>query len=266
MPSPDPSFGPSRAGVAAAKIAARAAQAAPGSRLGTKEEVRSAVDVSLGTFNESLRLLQTRGLVTVRPGPGGGLFVAEPSPMARLGNALLSLNLDRSTVAETLRIRDALEFLVVEDACRYASPQDLDAMHGALERMADALRDEDGVGFLHANWELHSKIAAATGTEILASIYTSLLDLIEEHTVSVRAAGPMSLTDFHAERLAIHEELVEAIEQGNVPWAKAIVREHNAGLSSDTTRSGRPRTDVAEVRPRQRRGRSADRQPRSDPA
>jgi len=232
----DASFGPSRAGVAAGKIAARVAQAAPGSRLGTKQEVRAAVGVSLGTFNESLRLLQARGLVTVRPGPGGGVFVAEPSPMAKLGHALLGLNIDRSTIAEALRIRDALEYLIAEDACRYASQQDLMAMHAALDRMAEALADEDGVGFLHANWDLHSRIAAAARTEILASIYTSLLDMIESHTISVRAAGPMSLTDFHTERLAIHRELVSAIEEGDIPRCEAAVAEHNAGLSGDASR------------------------------
>lgn len=46
----------------------------PGSRLGAKEELRRLCEVSVGTCNEALRLLQARGLVTVRPGPGGGLF------------------------------------------------------------------------------------------------------------------------------------------------------------------------------------------------
>ncbi|KRE94204.1 hypothetical protein ASG76_12555 [Nocardioides sp. Soil774] len=226
------SFGSSRAEVAAAKLADILAGQQTGARLGTKEEVRASVDasLSLASFNETLRLLQSRGLVTVRPGPGGGVFVAEQSPMARLGNALLGLNIDRSTVGEAVRIRNALEALVVEDACLYATRADVAAMEQALARMRDALREEDGIEFLHSNWELHSKIAATARSEILSSLYLSLLDLVEEHTISVRSAGPMSLTEFHRERLGIHEDLVRAIEQGDLVEAAATVELHNKGL------------------------------------
>lgn len=236
-------FGSSRAEVAAARLAEILNSVEIGARLGTKEQVRTTVDrsLSLGSFNETLRLLQARGLITVRPGPGGGVFAAEQSPMARLGNALLGLNIDRSTVSEALRIRNALEALVVDDACRYATPSDLAAMAVALGHMADALKAEDGITFLHANWELHSKIAAATRSEILSSLYLSLLDLVEEHTISVRSAGLMSLTEFHQERLAIHEQLVRAIEDGDVEAAAVAVERHNSGLDVGPQPNGRQR-------------------------
>jgi GntR family transcriptional repressor for pyruvate dehydrogenase complex len=41
--------------------------------------------VAPATLTEAVRLLQERGLVTVRPGPKGGIFVARPDPFARLG-------------------------------------------------------------------------------------------------------------------------------------------------------------------------------------
>ncbi|MFH8559453.1 hypothetical protein [Streptomyces sp. NPDC017988] len=89
----------SRAEQAAQRIAALAEAAEPGARLGTKEALRALCSVSVGTFNESLRLLQARGQVTMRPGPGGGVFVAAQSPMARLGNSVLALDAQESDVA-----------------------------------------------------------------------------------------------------------------------------------------------------------------------
>src|SRR5439155_1243423 len=80
--------GRSRAEQAAVRVADLAAEARPGTRLGTKEEMRQRCGVSVGTFNDALRLLQTRELITVRPGPGGGLFVADRTPTVRLGNSL----------------------------------------------------------------------------------------------------------------------------------------------------------------------------------
>src|SRR4051812_46758310 len=65
---------------AAELIASLAAAAEPGDRLGTKDELRARCGVSVGTFNEALRLVQSPGVVTVRPGPGGGLFASRQSP------------------------------------------------------------------------------------------------------------------------------------------------------------------------------------------
>ena len=63
-----------RAERAAQRIAERARGATPGARLGTKTELREWCGVSVGTFNKALRLLQSRGVVAVRPGPPGGLW------------------------------------------------------------------------------------------------------------------------------------------------------------------------------------------------
>ena len=48
-----------------------------GQRLGTKEELRVLCGVSVGTFNEALRLVQARGVLTVRTGRVGGLFASQ---------------------------------------------------------------------------------------------------------------------------------------------------------------------------------------------
>ena len=86
----------SRGESAAAELIAIAEAAAPGDRLGSKEELRARCAVSVGTFNEALRIAQSRGVVLVRPGPGGGVFAAAQSPMVRLGNSVLALDGDQT--------------------------------------------------------------------------------------------------------------------------------------------------------------------------
>ena len=219
--------GRSRAEQAADRVANLAAEAAPGTRLGTKEELRQRCGVSVGTFNEALRLLQTREVVTVRPGPGGGLFVADRTPVVRLGNSLLALDAGQATVADAIRIRDALDPLLIEDALWHASPADLAVLRGQLEAMAGALASQDPIAFVHANWQLHAQIAAISPNQMLRSLYSALLDLIERHTLSVLPAEDTPLPGYLEERYRLHADLVAALERRDAAEAGRLIATHN---------------------------------------
>jgi len=223
----------SRAEQAAQRIAALARGAVPGSRLGTKNELRLLCEVSVGTFNEALRLLQARGLVVVRPGPGGGLFVAETPPMVRLGNSVLALDADATTVADAVRIRDALDPLLIADAMHHSSPADIAGYRKQVAAMAAATDTRDAVGFLRANWKLHALIAEVNPSPMLRSIYTTLLDIVESHTLAVLPVGEQPIAEIMAERHRVHADLVDAIAgQDSAEVARLIgahsVKSHRA--------------------------------------
>jgi DNA-binding FadR family transcriptional regulator len=205
---------------------------APGSRLGTKEELRTLCEVSVGTFNEALRLLQSRGLVTVKPGPGGGLFSAEQSPMVRLGNSVLALDSQQNDVADAVRIRDALDPLLIEDALWHASPADIAALRVHLTAMEAAVEPSDPVAFVHANWRLHTTIAAISPNVLLGSLYTSLLDLIEGHTLSVLPTSDQPLGEYVAQRHELHRALVDALERRDRDEALRLIHAHNTSPSA----------------------------------
>jgi DNA-binding FadR family transcriptional regulator len=199
----------------------------PGSRLGTKEELRTLCEVSVGTFNEALRLLQARGLVTVRPGPGGGLFSAEQSPMVRLGNSVLALDAQANDVAEAVRIRDALDPLLIEDALWHASPADIAGLRRHLAAMERAVAASHHVAFVQANWRLHAAIAAISPNALLSSLYTHLLDLIEQHTLCVLPTSDQPLSDYIAHRLELHRDLVDALDRRDRDGALRLIHEHS---------------------------------------
>lgn len=217
---------------AAEQLAAAAAAAEPGERLGTKEELRASCGVSVGTFNEALRLVQARGVVTVRPGRVGGVFASRQSPLVRLGNSVLALDEAATSVVDAVRLRDALDPLLVEDALRHASAGDLAAMRLELARMSRAVADLDGIAFIHANWALHARIAGVTPNAMLQSFYLSLLEIIESHTLSVQPVGEQPLPEYIASRYDLHAALVEAIADRDATRALALIREHNLTMTS----------------------------------
>ena len=217
----------SRAESVAAQLMTMAETVASGDRLGSKEELRQRCAVSVGTFNEAIRIAQSRGVVSVRPGPGGGIFAAAQSAMVRLGNSVLALDAADSSVAEAVRIRDALDPLLIEDALWHASPADIAEMREIIADMAAAVERYDPTAFVHANWRLHARIAAVSPHPVLRSLYVNLLDQIESHTLDVLPASDRPLPEYIAERQALHEAIVDALDHRDKALALRLIQEHN---------------------------------------
>ena len=211
---------------AAEYLAAVAASAEPGDRLGTKEELRDGCGVAVGTFNEALRMVQARGLITVRPGPGGGLFASHQSLMVRLGNSMLTVEENATSVAEAVRLREALDPLLVEDALQYASNRDIAALRDQLDQMKVAVGNVDGTAFARADRNLYARIAHISPSAILRSLYPMLLDLIESHMLSVRLIDDEHLPEDIAAHYEHHATLVDAIADRDLR-ALDLIREHN---------------------------------------
>jgi len=216
----------SRAESAADQLMAFARAAAAGDRLGSKEELRTRCGVAVGTFNEAVRIVQSRGLVSVRPGPGGGVFAAAQSALVRLGNSVLALDASDTSVAEAIRIRDALDPLLVEDALWHASPADICGMREVVADMAAAVERQDPAGFVHANWQLHARIAAVSPHPVLRSLYVTLLDQIESHTLDVLPVGEQPLPAYMAQRQTLHAQLVDALDSRNRARALHLIATH----------------------------------------
>ncbi|MCD2198271.1 FCD domain-containing protein [Actinomycetospora endophytica] len=217
----------SRTERAAARIAELVREIDPGGRLGTKSELRELCGVSVGTFNEALRVVQARGLVAVRPGPGGGLFAAEQSPMVRLGNSVLAINTDASSVADAVRIRDALDPLLIADAAWHSSPADIARYREQIAAMAAAVDTLDADAFMQANWRLHELFAEVNPSTVLRPIYMGLIEMIKDRTVAVLPTGDQPIAEVMAERYRIHAELVDAIADRDEDRVDDLTRQHS---------------------------------------
>lgn len=217
----------SRAEYAAEILQQLAEKACPDKHLGTKVALRARCQVSVSSFNEAVKLAQSRGYITSRPGPGGGIFAAERSPLVRLGNSVLALDGQATDVADAIRMRDALDPLLIDDAVRHSGSTAIGEMRDCLAAMAAGRDRGDAVQFLRANWALHRRIAQVSPSAILCSVYLSLLELIEGHTVDVDGVEQQPLPEYVDARYDLHEQLVDAIEARNLSAARRIIDAHN---------------------------------------
>ena len=196
---------------------------ADGFWLGTKDDLRKRYDVAYGTLNETLRILQERGYVTSRTGPGGGLFATIPTSGDRL-RRLLSVFPESGSLKDCAAVRHALEEAVAVDAARSRSRADIADLRAILRELGDAT--DDAAGYLHQNWRLHRRIADCCANRVLANLYTTLLEANEPQPGMIvpdrrRAADAK-------DNLVAHRELIDAIASGSAERARKAVVAHEA--------------------------------------
>jgi DNA-binding FadR family transcriptional regulator len=191
----------------------------PGEHLGTKDELRQRFGVAVATVNEAVRLLETRGLIEARPGPGGGVFAARAAARVTLAHSVLGVRADGTTYAECLEVRDALEPLICGHAARYHRAADIRALNALVDRMAT--QQDDPRGFFQTNWRLHRRIARLCRNAPLRSMYLTLLDVLEPIVDGAEHGafdGPG--------HVRVHRDLVAAIDAGEGPGLDAAVEAH----------------------------------------
>lgn len=220
-----------------AEIAERGLQA--GDPFGTIEGWRVSSGYARATVSEALRLLVDRGVIDVKPGRGGGVFVARTGPVVRLRHTLISVHGEATTLADAIAVREALEPQLVLDAARSRTSAQVRRLRAQLGRCERALGDHDA--FIREVWALHEQIAALTPNELLRAIYLSMMHIIDEGTERARSAdeAPGGAGDagsapetgdaariYREHRLAVHRELVDAIESGDLERASRAAAAH----------------------------------------
>jgi len=177
-----------------------------GHRLGTKVDLKAEYGVATATLNEAVRLLSARKIIKVRPGVNGGIFVASPPVMVRLGQKMLELTSDSVSVADCLVMRETLEPLVIREASRHQSASDIDELRAHVNEMIAT--ELNPYTYLRAVWALHRQIVDITPNDILKHVYCSLLEFIESRVESVNDEdGSLDIT----QGVNVHKDLVEAI-------------------------------------------------------
>jgi DNA-binding FadR family transcriptional regulator len=191
-----------------------------GERLGTKEDIRNRFGYAVATVNEALRLLETRGLIEARPGPGGGMFVASPSSRVRLNHLVLGFKVDDAPFTDCLAVRNALEPLVCREAAAHCRAADAKALRGIVARMQK--QTDKPAAFLRLNWDLHRRMAKMGSNAPLKTLYLTLLDFVDDGLDDVTGDEFFDA----AENLAVHEELVEAVIDGKPKRLSKAIERH----------------------------------------
>ncbi|GAA1741977.1 FadR/GntR family transcriptional regulator [Aeromicrobium alkaliterrae] len=194
---------------------------ADGQRVGSLDDLRASSGYSRPTVSEAVRLLRDRGVLTVRPGRGGGLFVADRGPVVRLRHTLLSVADAPTTVADAIELREHLELLVDLGAARCRTDADIVDLRALVTAMGEA---PDWPAFMASNWALHERIAIICPNEMARAVYLSTLGQLSSTTPDLD--GETDARAYRESRHRAHVDLVEAITSGDLERVAVAVAAH----------------------------------------
>lgn len=190
----------------------------PGDRLGLKSELQKEFDVAGPTIAQALTLLTNDGLISMRRGPGGGIFVERSRPVLRRGTQRLATGTAQS-LAENIELREQLNPLLAVSAGR-AQPRSeagVARLRGIAAGLAGAHPSFETQRLI---WSGYHELVDMADNELLCHVYVDLLDAAEALIVDVDFPSEGPEGDQERQRIAAHASLFVAVADRNVEAAR----------------------------------------------
>lgn len=189
----------------------------PGDRLPPQRALSERFGVSRASLREALSVLETLGLIDIRPGLG--VFVSTHASAPRLGRLL-----DAGSARDVYEARLGLEGMAAVLAAERIDEPALEDLRRQVAAMETAHGRQDLVAMAVADAAFHDVIARASGNPLIAALYISARDAMEQ-----TQRAPMAARETLAETVAEHKAVLEALERRSAGEAGEAMRTHIRG-------------------------------------
>jgi GntR family transcriptional repressor for pyruvate dehydrogenase complex len=185
----------------------------PGSKLASERELALSLSVSRSTLREAMHELESKRLITRRP--GRGTIVLPPSAEADDLKRMSPQGAGRDDVAE---LRLVVEPTIASLAARRATAANLLVLQDIIDQSGNRLNAADS---LRLDLEFHLLLAQAAGNPLL----TSLHGLMAEWAADVRRHSH-STPKGRRESARGHQEIFEAVRAADPEAARTAMERH----------------------------------------
>ncbi|MCM3883694.1 FCD domain-containing protein [Frankia sp. R82] len=194
-----------------------------GTSLPGEAQMIESFGASRSSVREALRILEVQGLITIRPGPGGGPVLVGPQSSALGRTATLFFHLLQARYAHLLHAQVALEPLLARLA---ATNPDREQVCALAEFTEPAPADLETLTYLDRATAFHAALIAASGNPVLTLICQSLRDIAEDR-LATRVRGAV-VNDPRERQATIgeHQAIAAAILAGAADTAEARMAAH----------------------------------------
>ncbi len=175
----------------------------PGARL-IESELCELFGISRTPFREALKLLESEGLVVLKPNRG----------------ATVSVMTERE-ISDLFEVVASLERSAVEMAVRRLDTKGVGMLRSQHDRMIRFYEDQKRRECFQIDYEIHQHIVKATGNALMIATHAGLM----ARTRRARYLA-LSLQSRWDESMAEHENFMLAIERGNARRAGEMMLDH----------------------------------------
>jgi DNA-binding FadR family transcriptional regulator len=191
----------------------------PGALVGAEKDLIEQQGVSRAVLREAVRLLEHHQIARMRRGPGGGLFVVEPSAGAVTKIAAIYLARRGMRPASLGELRTGVEVALAGLAAERIDNAGVALLREAIggEHVAN---DE---GEFEAAGDLHAVVAAAAGNRVLELVALVMIRLSTLAWQERRQA--------RADVLRAHETIAAAVETRDRELSRHRMRRHVESLA-----------------------------------
>ena len=190
----------------------------PGDRLPSEKSFCEAFGVGRPVIREALRFLENSGLISVKPGSGGGAFVQKIDSSILTNTFEGIVKLDGVSMRELAEARIALEMGALPLVIDRMAEDDIKALEENVKEAKESI--EKGIR-AKRNLAFHVLLVKASGNQLLIKIGEALFDLMDKL---------LDRYPYSAERSRIvleeHRRMIEAFKAGEKEKVKQLMLKH----------------------------------------
>ncbi len=188
----------------------------PGDKVASEKELMSEFGVSKATLREALRVLEGMGLVEIRKGISGGVFIAEVDMKTTIHGIMNFLHFREVSIKDITMIRYLLEPPVAQIAALRIQPDDIAKLESMIfepQALPHNIVSRE-IGF-------HRYLARMTGNPILILVMDFIDNILNDVKFQLDPGA-----EFYDKVAKAHQAILECLKQKDgVGASKEIVRD-----------------------------------------
>lgn len=190
-----------------------------GDKLPTEKELAQRFGVSQVPVREALFSLQKSGLLKIKRGSGGGIFICEPNPDSFSEFLSLLLRFGRATIEDLTEARLCIEPAIAWLAAKKADSQSQARIKKSIDYYENNI--SSGRDRSITDMAFHISLAEASGNVVLLLLVKSLMGLL------YRTVKDFRLSKEHRYKCNdTHKRIYEAVLASDQNLARCLMEEH----------------------------------------
>jgi DNA-binding FadR family transcriptional regulator len=196
----------------------------PGSRLPAERELTDIFKASRGTLREALRVLEQKGLISIKTGVKGGAVVNTPTTHPVSESLDLLIRYQRVSLRDLAEFREGVEGMVAAMAAKRASKEDLQSLKGLLKEAGVCLKQgtPGWEAFIRIDNQIHMALAKMAGNPVYESVLRTVYDHIHRYFDRFLPREEEVILENYKDL----QEIVKAVEEGRAARASHLVQDH----------------------------------------